>query len=139
MIDLKDRNYCPTLYEIGEYIGNIIFNRLCMEIETKFSGKTKIEFSSCSYERGWNIKFKKSAKTLCTIYPRESYFTVMIVVGRKEKDIVESMLSSCSVELQEIYNQIKEGNGQKWLMIDLEDSENMYHDILRLIEIRSIR
>lgn len=139
MIDIKDHNYCPTLDEIGEYIKNPVFNKLCAEIETKYNSKAKIEYSSCSLERGWNIKYKKSGKSLCTIYLRESYFTVMIVVGRKEKEQVESILPDCTVELQEIYNQTKEGNGQKWLMIDLEDSENMYRDILRLIEIRNMR
>lgn len=138
MIDIKNRDYCPTLDEIGEYIGNLVFNKFCMEIKTKYNSKAKIEFSSCSYEKGWNIKYKKSGKTLCTIYPRESYFTIMIVVGRKEKEMVESILPSCTIELQDIYCQTKEGNGQRWLMIDLEDSENMYHDIFRLIEIRSI-
>ena len=37
MIDIKDRNYCPTLDEIGEYIKNPVFNKLCAEIETKYN------------------------------------------------------------------------------------------------------
>lgn len=45
-------------------------------------------------------------------------------------------LSECTSELREIYEQTKEGNGQRWLMIDLEDREKMYMDIFRLIDIR---
>lgn len=30
----------------------------------------------------------------------------------------------------------REGNGQRWLMIDLEDKDTLYNDIFRLIEIR---
>lgn len=85
IIYLKDCNYCLILDEIGEYIKNSVFNKLCAEIEAKYSSKAKIEYSSCSLERGWNIKYKKSGKSLCTIYLRESYFTVMVVVDRKEK------------------------------------------------------
>ena len=55
-----------------------------------------MEFSSCSMESGWNVKFKKAGKTLCTI------------------------------ELQDIYHQINEGNGQKWHMSDLEDEDSSY-------------
>ena len=73
---------------------------------------------------------------MCTIYPRENYFTVMVVVGTKEKAAVEEMLPECTVELQSIYEQTQEGNGQKWLMIDLEDKGDLYHDLLRLIRIR---
>nr|WP_303790009.1 hypothetical protein [Anaerotruncus colihominis] len=38
--------------------------------------------------------------------------------------------------MQEIYSRTKEGNGQKWLMIDLEDRGDLYDDVFRLIEIR---
>ena len=50
------------------------------------------EFSKCSLEFGWNIKFKKTGKTLCTIYPRESYFTAMLVIGPKQKNILRGPL-----------------------------------------------
>ena len=60
----------------------------------------------------------------------------MIVVGRKEKTLIEEMLPDCAVELQNIYNHTKEWNGQRWLMIDLEDKERLYNDILRFIQIR---
>ncbi len=38
-------------------------------------------------------------------------------------------------ELRETYRQTKEENGQRWLMIGLEDKGPMYGDVLRLIEI----
>ncbi|MCI8855472.1 MAG: DUF3788 domain-containing protein [Clostridiaceae bacterium] len=136
MVDLMDKKYHPSLEEISEYIGCPMFLRFCSELKETYKCSEQIEFSSCSMERGWNIKFKKSGKSLCTIYPRESYFTVMVVVGRKEKAFVEAMLEECTPQLREIYHQTKEGNGQRWLMLDLEDCEAMYQDILRLIAIR---
>lgn len=139
MIDLKDRNYCPTLEEIGAYIQNSVFQDFCSEIKETYKCSEKIEYSCCSMEPGWNVKFKKSGKSLCTIYPRESFFTAMVVIGRKEKESVEELLPACTSRLQEIYKETKEGNGQRWLMIDLEDKDSMYHDVLRLLKIRSTR
>ncbi len=136
MIDLQDRNICPTLDEIAESIRNPLFREFCSEIKETYSVKEKIEFSSCSWEPGWNLKFKKSGKTLCTIYPREDFFTVLLVVGKKEKEAVEAILPECTAELREIYDQTKEGNGQRWLMVDLEDPGELYQDVLRVIEIR---
>lgn len=136
MIDIQDKNYCPAIHEIGEYVRNSVFMQLCSEIRDTYQCNEKIEYSSCSWERGWNIKFKKAGKTLCTIYPREYYFTVMIVVGIREKEFVEAILPECTVELSNIYNQTQEGNGQKWLMIDVEDKDKLYQDVLRLIKIR---
>lgn len=136
MVDLMDKKYHPSLEEISEYIGCPMFLRFCSELKETYKCSEQIEFSSCSMERGWNIKFKKSGKSLCTIYPWESYFTVMVVVGRKEKAFVEAILEECTPQLREIYHQTREGNGQRWLMLDLEDCEAMYQDILRLIAIR---
>lgn len=138
MIDLQDRSVCPTLEEIGSYIHNPIFSRFCSTIMDKYHCKEKIEFSSCSWEHGWNIKFKKSGKNLCTIYPRENYFTVLLVISQKEKEAVTAILPDCTSTLQEIYHRTKEGNGQRWLMIDLEDEDSLYDDVFRLIEIRKI-
>lgn len=136
MIDIKDKEYCPTLEEIGQFINNAVFSQFCAEIKAKYKCKEKIEFSSCSWENGWNVKFRKSGKSLCTIYPRDGYFTVLVVIGEKEREAVETILPECTPELRDIYDQTKLGNGQKWLMIDLEDKEEMYADIFRLMEIR---
>lgn len=136
MINLKDKNNHPTIEAISEYIRNPVFMQFCLEIKNTYKCSEKIEYSSCSWEKGWNIKFKKAGKTLCTIYPRECYFTIMIVIGTKEKALVEAILPECAVELSDIYNKTREGNGQRWLMIDLEDKGNLYNDVLRLIQIR---
>lgn len=136
MVDIKDKTYCPTLEEIGEFIHNAVFSQFCAEVKAKYNCREKIEFSSCSWEYGWNVKLKKSGKSLCTIYPREGYFTVLVVIGEKEREAAETLLQECTPELRDIYDQTKPGNGQKWLMIDLEDKEKMYTDIFRLIDTR---
>ena len=41
----------------------------------------------------------------------------------KTKEEAEALLPGCTAELQELYEQTQEGNGQKWLMIDLEDQD----------------
>ena len=105
-------------------------------MKAKHQCSEKMEYSACSWERGWNIKFRKSGKNLCTIYPRESCFTVLVVVGNKEREAVEAMLPQCSLQVREIYDETKEENGQRWLMIPVEDEDSVYEDVLHLIEIR---
>lgn len=136
MIDLQNICYCPTLEELCEYVRNPVFDRFCFEIKNRYRINEKIEFSKCSWAPGWNIKFRKAGKSLCTVYPNEAYFTVLVVVGVKEKDAVETLLPDCSSEMREIYSRTQEGNGQKWLMIDIEDAGIFYDDVLRLIDVR---
>ena len=136
LFDPQDKSYCPTLSEAAQYVKNPVFMQFCVEIKEKYKCSEKIEYSSCSLERGWNIKFKKAGKNLCTLYLRETYFMVMVVVGQKEKQSVEAILPECTLGLRQIYSQTQEGNGQRWLMIDLEDKDDMYNDVFRLIDIR---
>lgn len=35
----------------------------------------KIEYSKDVWIGGWNVKFKKSVKSLCAVYPKNKYFT----------------------------------------------------------------
>lgn len=136
MMDRLDQASRPTLEEVGKYVNNPVFLQFCSRMEERYQCSEKIEFSSCSMEKGWNVKYKKAGKALCTVYPREGYFTVMVVVGTKEKAFVEAMLPDCAAELQEIYGRTREGNGQRWLMLDLKEPGALYDDVFRLMDIR---
>lgn len=79
----------------------------------------------------------RNPKTLCTVYPRENYFTVLVVIGKKEKETTEELLINLSPLIQSIYHETKEGMGQRWLMIDLEDKDKKFSDVLKLIDVRA--
>lgn len=136
MIDIKDISHAPSLEEIGNYIGLPLFDKFCQYIDTEYKAIRKIEYSKDVWARGWNVKFKKSGKSLCVVYPRNGYFTVLVVVGNKEKERVENQLPHLSKEIQELYQNTKEGNGQRWLMIDVQSDDCVYRDVLQLICIR---
>lgn len=136
MFERENSSKIPTMGEISCSIANPVFDDFVQEIMKEYQVEPILEFSKCSMEYGWNLKFKKLGKSLCTIYPKESIFTVMVVIGRKEKNEVEKNLPNYTVGIQELYQNTKEGMGQKWLMIDLEDKDRRYEDVLNLIKIR---
>ena len=139
MIDLHDKTARPTLEDIAAYVRNPVFRDFCAELMERYGCREAIEYSACSMEPGWNVKFKKSGRSLCTVYPRETFFTVMAVAGRREKEAVEAMLPDCTPQLREIHSRTREVNGQRWLMIDLEDRDRLYEDVFRLMDIRMAR
>ncbi|MCI9378063.1 MAG: DUF3788 family protein [Eubacterium sp.] len=55
MIDLQDKDNCPDMKEISEYVGNPVFMQFCSEIKDTYKCSEKLEYSSCSWEKGWNI------------------------------------------------------------------------------------
>lgn len=36
MIDLQDKNICPTMEELGEYVRNPLFTQFCSEIKSAY-------------------------------------------------------------------------------------------------------
>ena len=137
MFDRENALSCPAVEEMDCYINNVLWENFCSHIKETYGMDPRFEFSRCSWESGWNVKFKKGSKTLCTVYPRENYFTVMIVIGKNEKERFEEELPSFCHEIQELYENTKEGNGQRWLMIDLEDRDERYFDVLKILAIRA--
>lgn len=58
------------------------------------------------------------------------------MIDLKDKDEFDKLFPTLSKEIQEIYNTTKEGNSQRWLMIDIKNSDCVYDDVLKLIKIR---
>lgn len=137
MFSREDYSTEPDVQKFGEYINNPLWSIFVNYMKEKYNVNPVFEFSKCSWEYGWNAKFKKSGKTLCTVYPKENYFTIMIVIGKNEKENFEKIFSSLTKQIQNIYVNTEEGNGQRWLMIDVEDDDNRFEDVKQIIEIRT--
>ena len=75
----------PTEAEIRDFVGAAIFKQfsdLNKHLCESNKIKPKFAYSNCAMDnniwRGWNIKYQKSGKSLCTIYPQQGYFLVLI-------------------------------------------------------------
>lgn len=73
-----------------------------------------MEYSRCSMQAGWNIKYKKGGKSLCTLYPMQGYFIALVVVGSHELMEAEFLMPQCSDYVQTVFKNTKTGNGQKY-------------------------
>ncbi len=135
MWDKTDGLTEPSMSTVSMYINNPLFDRLCRHIENEYQIKPAFEYSRCSLQYGWNIKYKKSGRALCTIYPMKGYFTVLIVITSREQQEIEIILPVFTEYTQKLYHETKVGMGQRWLMIDVTE-ENTMEDIKRFISVR---
>jgi hypothetical protein len=125
----------PTISEISNYIDNPLWEELCCFIEKTYSVMPQIEYSKCLAARGWNVKYKKGSKSICTLYPNKNYFTCLVAVGVKQAAETELMLPSCDPYIQDLYKSTNPFNGARWLMIDVT-TPNILDDVKKLIYIR---
>ena len=72
----------PTLEEISDFIASPLWNGLCTWAEETYQIEPKVEHSTCSGAPGWNVKYRKSSRALCTLYPDEGQFTAMVTMDK---------------------------------------------------------
>ena len=80
--EVFDKEIPPTESEIRDFVGTELFTELHNYLCDSYKVKPKQTYSGCSMDnniwRGWNIKYQKNGKSLCTIYPQQGYFLVLV-------------------------------------------------------------
>ncbi len=125
----------PSLEQVTEYINNPLWTDFNNRIQSAYWIDPCMEYSRCSMQAGWNIKYKKRGKSLCTLYPMQGYFIALVVIGSHELTEAELLMPQCCDYVQTLFKNTKTGNGQKWLMLDVRDREIM-NDVFNLINLR---
>ncbi len=126
----------PTFENVNDFIKNHLFKELCMYLESNFSVSLKMEYSCCSMQKGWNIKYKKGGKSLCILYPMGGYFLALVVINEKDKMEADYIITTCSEYVQKLYNTTLFSRGSKWLMIKVREN-TILDDLIKLIHLRA--
>lgn len=137
--ELFNENQTPSSKGIKDYIGSAeaYWNDLIEYIENTYQSKPKTEYSRCSLQPGWNVKYKKSGKSLCTLYPMQDYFIVLIVIGPKEQDEAEAAMEAgvFSPYVAALYRKTSGSAMGSWLMIEVKE-RSILNDIKILMDMR---
>lgn len=126
----------PSMQDICSFVDNALFDALCTHMDSAYTAGPKIEYSSCSMQRGWNVKYKKRGRALCTLYPVQGYFRALICIGERERVLAELTIPGCGNYVQELFQRTEYSNGSKWLMLDVQDAVTLA-DLKTLIQLRA--
>lgn len=68
------------------------------------------------------MKYKKSSKSLCTLYPMAGYFIALVVVGLKEEEEVQIGIDAglFTNDVKELYEKTAYSVMGRWLMIEVQ-------------------
>ncbi|WP_028308253.1 DUF3788 domain-containing protein [Desulfitibacter alkalitolerans] len=136
MCDLiQDPTHTPTFDEISSYINNTaraLWEDMNTFIKNTYKAATRITYSKCSAKPGWNVKYQKSGKSLCTLYPEKESFVVLVVIKTDLTEAVEAMQVDYQPEVLEIVRTAKPFNGTLWLMIPVV-SEKVLENVKQLL------
>ena len=138
--ELYSNGHEPLNYQIKEFVDTPLWDDLANHLQQAYNIQPKLFYSCCSmdkgYWKGWNVKYKKSGKALCTLYPKQGYFVTLIAVGAKEIAEADLLIPLCDEYTQNLYNRTELGTVGKSLAVEVT-SENILGDVKNLIALRA--
>ena len=75
---LWPQNRKPSPDDIAEFVDNPLWKALCSWLESGYRTVPRIEYSRCGMAPGWNVKYTKGGRALCTLYPAAGSFTCLV-------------------------------------------------------------
>lgn len=137
--EIFNAEHIPSDEDIREYLGDVrpIWDELTAYIEKAYQVEPQVAYSQCAAQPGWNVKYKKSNKSLCTLYPMAGYFIALVVVGPKEEEEVKIGMDAglFNTYIKELYDKTAYSALGRWLMIEVKDKA-VLNDIKHLMSIR---
>ncbi|MDU5080466.1 DUF3788 domain-containing protein [uncultured Tissierella sp.] len=128
-------NNQPSLDEINRYVNTQLWQRLNLFLQSIYHINPKLYYSQCSMQPGWNVKYRKYGKSLCTLYPMSGFYIALIVISNKESLETQLMLPSYAKYTQNLYQNTTSSHGSRWLMIKVTEPK-VLDDVISLIQIR---
>jgi hypothetical protein len=135
---VHDRSAEPAFEAIGQYIAEPGRHRwldFIAHIENTYHVMPQISYSVCAGKPGWNVKYKKSGRSICTLYPEPDSFMALVVLSTLDIARFELVKPCYSEELNRLFDETKLFNNTKWLMIRVE-SDPVLQDIKRLLALK---
>ncbi len=133
---LLDKENKPSREKIQKTIGEnakSAWNDLQKFLNTNYDLTSEAVFYGLNY--GWAVRYRKSGKTLCCLFPEEGAFSVLIVLGKKEVEKTMLVLDKFGNNTKEIISNTKQLHDGRWLWIRIIRI-NEINDIKSLIRIK---
>ncbi len=128
---MLDKEHKPSEKEISCYLGGKAgeaWTDIASFLRTYYDFSPELDYGGTKY--GWSIRYRRSGKSLCTLYPEKGAFTVLIVLGKKEVEQFEEHINEFSKEFVESFRSASQFHDGRWLWIralDKSDTEDIRH------------
>jgi AraC family transcriptional regulator len=139
--ELFDKEHEPSEKQIAEFIATPLWGDLAEYLQQACKAKPKSSYSGCAMDggiwKGWNIKYKKSGKSLCTLYPKQGYFLSLITVSEKDAAEADLLVPICCDYMKDLYNRAEFGKNYGKMMGIEVTSEEILRDMKEFIALRA--
>ena len=131
---MLDGEHQPTEADILKTIGKKkVWLDLKQYLEQNYDFVPELVFYGAKY--GWTIRYRKSGKTLCSLFPEKGAFTVLLVLGKLETEKALSMLDEFSTRVRKLVNGAEQRRDGRWLWIRVVTSVDD-DDVKELLKVK---
>ena len=115
----------PTDNDIINTIGaNLnLWIEMCNYLNENYNFLPELVYYGKKY--GWTIRYRKSGKTLCSLFPERGAFTVLIVLGKKEVEKTISMMDKLNSKVRTLIENAEQLRDGRWLWIRVLTKDDM--------------
>ena len=113
---LLNRELIPNIDQIKQTMGKdilLFWNDIWNYIQDAYEINPELVFYGKKY--GWCYRFRKSSRTLCTIFPEDGAFTILITLGKKEIEKLD--FKNLSEYTKNIFKHTPQLHDGRWLWI----------------------
>jgi len=131
-----DKAHKPTEEEMIDFMGEPAkeaWVEIRRFIEEHYDIVPETVFGGAKY--GWEIRYRKSGKTLCSLTPEKGGVMVLIVLGKHESEKALSMRNELSPKMYRLIENTKQLHDGRWLWIRLLTANDV-NDVKKLLPIK---
>ena len=114
---MLDKECEPTEDEILECVGRrtVLWSDLREYLASHYDHVPELDFGGKKY--GWSIRYRKSNKTLVTLFPEYGGFTALVVLGKKEVVKAEAVFDKLSMRVRKLLRGTNQLHDGRWLWL----------------------
>jgi len=132
---MMDGTCAPSEQEITDFIGEPAkgaWVKLRLFLKENYDIVPEMIFDK---KHGWDVRYRKSGKTLVTLTPEKGAVRILIVLGREESEKALSMQNELSPQMYELIENTKQLHDGRWLWIRLFQTKDA-EDIEKLLPVK---
>jgi len=128
-----DKEYQPTLTAVLEVLGakRPLWEGLTQFIADNYPIPGEWNFGGKNY--GWNLWYRKSGKTLVTLYPQKGCFVAQIVLGGAQ--VEQALTLKLGKNVGTVLTETPQLHDGRWLFITVKTAQDV-KDIQQLLQVK---
>jgi len=128
-----DKDHQPTLPEVFDVLGvkQLLWVKLTQFIANNYPIPEEWNFGGKKY--GWNVWYRKSGKTLVSLYPQQGGFVAQIVLGKDQ--VEQALYLKLGKNVETVLKETPQLHDGRWLFIRVKTEKDI-KDIQQLLQVK---